>query len=250
MIVRSSVGLNISWALFVFCPLCMYELSLLHEESVRCWWPHVWWPFSLWASSLWLHCDRDKNKAQTYTTFYHNWQSSNYSTYLWGTMQTSNRYSTVLYSQYCNAICWGFVEEKAVLCWESQHLDVSVPSVSELMMMYTSSRQILACDVAACRYAFGCLQSSLCGSGTSGALCFMSLLLHIIISPGQTLQSALAALLSLSPSLSSLSLFMNVCVFSSEISSPTFRSVWVTTALECILCVFCVCSCPSRFLSV
>lgn len=94
--------------------------------------------------------------------------------------KTSNRHHTVSYSQYCNAICSGFVEEKAMLHWESRHLDVSVPSVSELMMMYSRTRQKLACDVAACRYAFGCQQSSLCGSGTSGSLCFMSLLLHII----------------------------------------------------------------------
>ena len=76
-----------------------------------------------------------------------------------------------------------------MLHWESERLDVSVPSVRELTMMYTSSRQIRACDVAACRYAFGCLQSSLCGSGTSGALCSMSFLLHIIISSGQTFQT-------------------------------------------------------------
>lgn len=154
-------------------------------------------------------------------------------------MQTSNRYSTVLYSQYCNAICWGFVEEKAVLCWESQHLDVSVPSVSELMMMYTSSRQILACDVAACRYAFGCLQSSLCGSGTSGALCFMSLLLHIIISLGQTLQSALAALLSLSLLLSHLypSLCMCVCFLQKSVvqHSEVFELLQpLNVYLECV----------------
>lgn len=44
-----------------------------------------------------------------------------------------------------------------MLRWECRRLDVSVPGVTELMMMYTSSRQILACDVAACRYAFGSL---------------------------------------------------------------------------------------------
>ena len=84
-----------------------------------------------------------------------------------------------------------------MLRWESQRLDVSVPSVTELTMVYTSSRQILACDVAACRYAFGCLQSSLCGSGTSGALCSVSFLLHIIISSGQTFQTQSAAALYL-----------------------------------------------------
>lgn len=94
-------------------------------------------------------------------------------------------------------MCSGFVEKKAVLRWESQRLDVSVPSVTELMMMYTSSRQILVCDVAACRYAFGCLQSSLWGSGTSGALCSTCIMLHIIISSGQTFQTESAAVLYL-----------------------------------------------------
>lgn len=82
-----------------------------------------------------------------------------------------------------------------MLRWESERLDVSVPSVTELMMMYTSSRQIVVCDVAACRYAFGCLQSSLWGSGTSGALCSTSFLLHIIISSGQPFQTKSAVVL-------------------------------------------------------
>lgn len=34
------------------------------------------------------------------------------------------------------------MEEKAAALWESQHLDVSGPSVSELIMMYASLRQI------------------------------------------------------------------------------------------------------------
>lgn len=77
----------------------------------------------------------------------------------------------------------------------SQHLDLSVPSATELMMMYTSSRQIPVCDVAACRYAFGSLQSSLWSSGTSGALRSTAILLHIITWSGQTFQTASAALL-------------------------------------------------------
>lgn len=59
---------------------------------------------------------------------------------------TNLRQIVVSYSLYCNAICSGFVEDKAVLCWESRRLDAS-----ELMMMYTGSREILACDVAACK---------------------------------------------------------------------------------------------------
>lgn len=62
------------------------------------------------------------------------------STALGGDTITSSR--IVLYSLHCSAICSGFVEEKAAALWESLHSDVSGPSVSELIMMYASLRQI------------------------------------------------------------------------------------------------------------
>lgn len=129
-------------------------------------------------------CWRYNVRAQTTKNhlLLHTWQSSTYSTCLWGTTQTSNRYSTVSHSQRCNAICWGFFKKKAALRWDFQRLDVSVPAVTELMMMYSSSRQTPACDVSACRYAFGCLQSSLRGPGTSGALCSTNSRLHTVSS--------------------------------------------------------------------
>lgn len=46
------------------------------------------------------------------------------------------------HSLHCSAICSDFVEEKAAVLWEAPHGDVSRPSVSELIMMYASLRQI------------------------------------------------------------------------------------------------------------
>lgn len=49
-----------------------------------------------------------------------------------------------LFCRHCSAICSDCVEEKAVALWESLHLDISGPSVSELIMMCASLRQIAA----------------------------------------------------------------------------------------------------------
>lgn len=126
-----------------------------------------------------------------------------------------------------------------MLRWECRRLDVSVPGVTELMMMYTSSRQILACDVAACRYAFGSLQSSLWGSGTSGALCSMSFQLHIILSSGQPFQTDRLLQWISYANTGGMCLWYSVCI-SSKTGIYFFK---FTVFMLCTICIYqCVCS--------
>lgn len=185
----------------------MYELVLLHWHSVRCQQSQLWvWcatPFLIMRKShfvlaiklfaipppcflkvycFWARATKDHfhcllGRVQLIQLAFQAQHKPPADTAL------SHIPSTVM--QYVQAL-W---EEKAALRWESSAFGCFSTRCSELMMMNTSTRQIIACDVAACRYAFGRLQSSLWGPGTSGARRFTSFQLHIVISSRQTFQT-------------------------------------------------------------